>query len=286
VHRKVRKEITEMANRETKVVVAASTFQAAIHIAMCELFKKLFKPEEMTLRSLTAEIETQKERMKQVLIQTKPTALIAMSIRPDADMVAVYTAAKVPMIITDEEMAGVSTITTDNFLGGRIAGEYLVKKGRKKIAIVSGRTHVKGGYNAEQRLKGFQQALNAGRLLIQPGCMIEVPDYSREDGVHVMPKLLDIGVDAIFCAAGDNCAQGLLTVARERGVRVPEDIAIVGFDDLLIARLSTPALTTIRQPLKEMAEAAYKMAVIQRDEILRKPQSAIFNPELVIRKSA
>jgi LacI family transcriptional regulator len=275
-----------MANRETKVVVAASTFQAAIHIAMCELFKKLFKPEEMTLRSLTAEIEIQKERMKQALIQAKPTALIAMDIRPDADTVAAYTAANVPIILTDEEMAGVSTITTDNFLGGRIAGEYLVKKGRKKIAIVSGRTQVKGGYNADQRLKGFQQALNAGRLLIQPGCMIEVPDYSRGDGVHVMPKLLDIGVDAIFCAAGDNCAQGLLTVAKERGVRVPEDIAIVGFDDLLIARLSTPALTTIRQPLKEMAEAAYKMAVIQRDEILRKPQSAIFNPELVIRKSA
>jgi DNA-binding LacI/PurR family transcriptional regulator len=275
-----------MVNRKTMVVVAASTFQAAIHITMCELFKKLFKPEEMTLRSLTADIEIQKERMKQVLLQTKPTALIAMDIRPDVDTVALYTGANIPIVLTDEEMAGVSTITTDNLLGGRLAGEYLLKMGRKKIAIVSGRTQVKGGYNAEQRLKGFQQALNAGRLLIQPGCMIEVPDYSREDGVHVMPKLLDIGVDAIFCAAGDNCAQGLLTVARERGVRVPEDIAIVGFDDLLIARLSTPALTTIRQPLKEMAEAAYQMAVIQRDEILRKPQSAIFNPELVIRKSA
>ena len=281
-----KKEMTEMENRETKVVIAASTFQAAIHIAMCELFKKLFKPEEMTLRSLTADIEVQKERLNQILIQTKPTALIAMVIRPDANTIAAYTAANVPIILTDEEMAGVSTITTDNLLGGRIAGQYLVKKGKRKIAIVSGRTQVKGGLNAERRLKGFQQALSAGKLIIPQGCIIEVPDYSREDGVNVMPKLLDAGVDAIFCAAGDNCAQGLMAVARERGVRVPEDVAIVGFDDLLIARLSTPALTTIRQPLKEMAEAAYKMAVIQRDEILRKPQSAIFNPELVIRKSA
>jgi LacI family transcriptional regulator len=69
-------------------------------------------------------------------------------------------------------------------------------------------------------------------------------------------------------------------------VRVPEDVAIVGFDDLLIARLSTPALTTIRQPLKEMAEAAYNMAVVQRDEILRKPQRMMFKPELVVRQSA
>ena len=64
-------------------------------------------------------------------------------------------------------------------------------------------------------------------------------------------------MDAIFCAAGDNCAQGLLSVAREQGVRIPEDVAIVGFDDLLIAQLSSPPLTTIRQPIKEMAEAAY-----------------------------
>jgi DNA-binding LacI/PurR family transcriptional regulator len=115
--------------------------------------------------------------------------------------------------------------------------------------------------------------------------MIEVPNYSREDGIRVMPKLLDIGVDAIFCAAGDNCAQGLLAVARERGVRIPEDVAVIGFDDLLIARLSTPSLTTIRQPLKEMAEAAYKMAVIERNKILHNPRNSIFIPELVVRKS-
>jgi LacI family transcriptional regulator len=171
-------------------------------------------------------------------------------------------------------------------LGGQIAGEYLIAKGRKKIAIVSGKTQVQGGYNAEQRLKGFQQALKAKGLAIPQECIIEVVHYSREDGISVMPKLLHIGVDAIFCAAGDNCAAGLLTVAREQGVRIPEDIAIVGFDDLLIAQLSTPMLTTIRQPLIEMAEAAYKMAVIHRDEILRKPQRAIFKPELVVRQSA
>jgi DNA-binding LacI/PurR family transcriptional regulator len=95
-----------------------------------------------------------------------------------------------------------------------------------------------------------------------------------------------MGVDAIFCAAGDNCAVGLLAVAKDRGMRIPEDIAIIGFDDLLIARTSTPALTTIRQPLEKMAEAAYKMTVLDRDKILMNPQKAIFNPEIVVRNSA
>lgn len=275
-----------MANQQTKVVIAASTFQPAIHITMCDNFKKLFKPEEMTMRSLGSDPEMQKGRLKQTLVQTKPTALIAMAIQPDIDTITAYKTANVPIIITDEEMTGVSTITTDNFMGGRIAGEYLIKIGRKKIAIVTGKTQVKEGYNAERRLKGFQQALSAGNISMQPGCIVEVTNYSREDGLQVMPALLDIGIDAVFCAAGDNCAQGLLAVARDRGVRIPEDVAIIGFDDLLIARLSTPALTTIRQPLKEMAEAAYRMAVTQRYEILRKPQNAVFSPEIVIRKSA
>ena len=275
-----------MANRETKVVVVVPTFQSMILIAMSDHLKKLLKPEEIVLRAVTDEAGVQKDHLKRLLIQVKPTALIAMDIQPDTDTVAAYTTADVPIVLIDEEAVGVSAITTDNHLGGRMAGEYLISKGRRKIAIVSGRTQVKGGYNAEQRLEGFQQALNVGRLSIPPKCMIEVPHYSREDGVEVMPKLLDAGVDAIFCAAGDNCALGLITVAKERKVRVPDDVAIVGFDDLLIAQISTPKLTTIRQPLKEIAEVAYKMAVIQRDEILRKPQTIIFKPELVVRQSA
>jgi LacI family transcriptional regulator len=240
----------------------------------------------MAMRSVTDDANTQKVRLQQILAQTKPTGLIAISIRPDNDTISAYSTANIPIISIDEKASGVSTITIDNNMGGRIAGEYLIKKNKKKIAIVTGRTHVVGGYNAQQRLEGFQHALRTKGLSTPLGCVMEVFHYSREDGIEVMPKLLDFGVDAIFCAAGDNCAQGLITVARERGVRIPEDVAVVGFDDLLIAQLSTPALTTIRQPLKEMAEAAFKMAVIHRDEILRKPRNEVFNPELVIRKSA
>lgn len=275
-----------MTNRETRVVVAAPTFGSALQISMIGNFKKLFRPEEMAMRSVTDDAGTQKDRLRQALEQTKPTALIAIDIRPDPETVSIYSAANVPIVLIDEEEVGVSSITTDNFMGGRIAGEYLISKDRKKIAIVTGRTQVKGGLNAEQRLKGFQQSLKAKGLSVPQGCVIEVMHYSREDGVEVMPKLLAAGVDAIFCAAGDNCAQGLLSVARDRNVRIPEDIAIIGFDDLLIAQLSIPALTTIRQPLKEIAEAAYKMVVIQREEILRRPQNTVFNPELVVRKSA
>jgi DNA-binding LacI/PurR family transcriptional regulator len=275
-----------MTNRETKVVVVAPTFQSAIHISLCDQFKKYFKPEELALRSITTESDKQKELLMKALAQANPTALIALSLRPDSDTVAAYIAAHVPIVLIDEETSYVSTITTNNFMGGRIAGEYLMGKNRKKIAIVSGKTDVKGGYNAEQRVKGFKMALGIGGISISPECIIEVLHYSYEDGVEVMPKLLNNKVDAIFCAAGDNCATGLLAVATKKGIRIPEDVAIVGFDDLFIAQVSIPKLTTIRQPLEKIAEAAYKMAVMQRNEILHKPQKIIFNPELVVRQSA
>jgi len=275
-----------MTNPVTKVVVAAPSFLSPIYTAMAEHLKKLFRPEEIVLKSVTDDPATQKTRLDHTAAQTKPTALIAIDIRLDSGTVAAYAAAKIPIVLVGEEADGVSRIMIDNVAGGRIAGEYLIGKGRHHIAIITGRTKVKGGYNAEQRLKGFQQALSAKRISIPPGCTIEVPNYSREDGVEVMPKLLEQGVDAIFCAAGDNCALGLLSVARERGVRIPEDIAVIGFDDLFIAQVSTPPLTTIKQPLAEMAYAAYTMAVTKRDDILRRPQQATFNPEIVIRQSA
>jgi len=275
-----------MVTGERRVVIVAPTFGSALQISLVRNIRKFFTPEEIALRSATDDADKQIDCLKKILAQNKPTALIAMDIRPDSNSISTYNNANVPIILFDEEAPGVSTIAIDNFKGGYIAGEYLINKGKKNIAIVSGRTKVKGGYNAELRLNGFQQALKARGLSIPGGCTIEVMHYSREDGIEVMPKLLTMGVDAIFCAAGDNCAQGLLTEARDRGTRVPFDVAIVGFDDLPIARLLTPTLTTIKQPLEEMAEAAYNMIVTHRDAILRNPQKAIFNPELVIRQSA
>jgi len=272
---------------KTKVMVAAPTFDSAFQAEVSKQIKKLFKPEEeVLLRAVTRDLNVQKDVLRTALTQEKPTALITISVRPDGQTVPAYTGANVPVILIDEEADGASTIATDNLLAGRLVGEYLVSLGRKSIGIVSGRMGIRGGYNAEQRVKGFREALVAAGLYLPPERVVEVTEYSSEEGTQVMPLLLERGVDAVFCAAGDNCAVGLLTVARQRGLRVPEDIAIVGFDDLLVARVSTPRLTTIRQPVEQMVEAAYRMAVTHKDEILRRPQKAIFKPELVLRQSA
>jgi len=220
----------------------------------------------------------------------KPTVLIAISMFPSSDMIALYRANNVPIILVDEEAPGASTIATDNYAGGLMATKHLISIGKKKIAIISGRTKstekYAGNYNARLRLAGYKDALGQARLSTPQAGAVEVPNYSREDGVEEMPKLIAAGVDAIFCAAADNTAVGLLSVAKQKGVRVPEDIAIVGFDDLPIAQHSNPGLTTIKQPMKEIVEAAYEMATTHRSEILNNPQKALFKPELILRQSA
>ena len=275
---------------QSKIVVTAPYFGSLFQIAILDHFKKLITPENLSFRSSTGEVDKQIESLKKMLAENKPTVLIAISMCPNPDIISLYKTNNVPIILIDEEANGATTIATDNFIGGQIAAEHLISKGRKKMAIVSGRTQSRenyaGNYNARLRFKGFNETLKHKGLSIPAGCAIEVPNYSREDGAAAMPKLIEIGVDAIFCAAADNCALGLLSVARERGTRVPEDIAIIGFDDSPIAQLSTPGLTTIKQPMKDIVEAAYKMSTEHRDEILKNPKKVLFKPELILRQSA
>ncbi|RPI03645.1 MAG: LacI family transcriptional regulator [Ignavibacteriae bacterium] len=279
-----------MANQPDKIVVTAPYFGSSFQIAILDHFKKLLNPENLSFRSSTGELDKQTDSLKKILGENKPTVLIAISMSPSPEIVTMYKTNHVPIILLDEEARGTSTIATDNHKGGLIAAEHLISKGKKKIAIVNGRAQAEGkwsgNYCARLRLEGFKEALRHNGLSIPPGCSLEVPNYSREDGIGAMPKLLDAGADAVFCAAADNTALGLLSVAKERKIRVPEDMAIIGFDDLPVAQLSTPGLTTIRQPMKEMVEAAFKMATTQQEEILKNPKKILFEPKLVIRQSA
>ncbi len=278
-----------MTNQPMKIVLTSPFFGSAFQIAILEHFKKLISPENLSFRSSTVEVDKQLGVLEKILTENKPTVLIAISMSPAPEIISLYRSNNVPIILLDEEAEGASTLATDNYAGGHMATEHVLSRGRKRIAIVNGRVQAManyaGNYCARLRLRGFEDALKSHGLSVPVGGNMEVPNYSREDGVAVMPKLIDAGVDGIFCAAADNCAMGLLSVARERKVRVPEDIAIVGFDDLPIAKTSIPGLTTIKQPMAEIVEAAYEMATAGREGILQKPNKVLFKPELIVRQS-
>jgi DNA-binding LacI/PurR family transcriptional regulator len=140
--------------------------------------------------------------------------------------------------------AGYCSVTGDNFNGGRLATEYLIDQGRKQIAFIGGPQEE---LEVQQRFEGYESALFASKRTVEPA-LVAYGDFSNTSGARAMEQLLEnaADLDAIFVNS-DLMAIAAMDVIREHGRRVPEDVAVVGYDDLSIAEHSNPPLTTIRQ---------------------------------------
>jgi LacI family transcriptional regulator len=219
--------------------------------------------------------------------EPQPIALICICLRPDAETVEQFQAVGAPVILIDEEAKSCSTVSLDNFAGGQLAAQHLLEKGRQSIAVVAGQLSTNGSYNAIQRVKGVQRAFAQRGLALSMEDVVQVADYSRQDGVAALAKLLGHGrsLDAVFCAAGDMCATGLLAAARERHIRVPDQLAILGYDDNPLASISNPPLSTIRQPLEEIAARAWRLSSENPAELLARPQRVLLKPTVVQRST-
>lgn len=134
------------------------------------------------------------------------------------------------------------SIGSDNFLGGRRATLHLARLGRKRIVFL-GETHPE----AAQRREGYLDALRESGLEPEPSLVLPV-DFEMESAEAAVSRLLRRGAtfDAIF-ASSDLIALGAIRALQRAGLRAPEDVSVVGYDDMLLSRLSTPALTTIKQ---------------------------------------
>lgn len=143
---------------------------------------------------------------------------------------------------------GYSTVTGDNVNGGRLAGEYLASLGKREIGFLGGPAEE---MEVKLRYKGFAAALQAAGIALPPERVV-YGDFSSAVGSEMMHKLLAQapGVDAVF-ANSDLIALGAVNAIRERGLRVPEDISVIGYDDISLARYCSPPLTTIRQNIAE-----------------------------------
>lgn len=170
-------------------------------------------------------------------------------------------------------------VDVDNVEGARTATTHLIERGRRRIATIGGPVTM---VSSIDRVQGFRSALaDAGLTPFAE----EAGDYSEESGADAARRILAAGrPDAIFVAS-DLMARGALTALRSAGIRVPEDIAIVGFDDSSVAVSTDPQLTTMRQPMYAQGEA---MAGILLSRLSgRDPEHQTILPtELVVRASA
>ncbi|MDQ0426110.1 LacI family DNA-binding transcriptional regulator [Cellulomonas iranensis] len=188
--------------------------------------------------------------------------------------------APVPVVLVTSGREGVAvpTVAVDQVAGGRLATEHLLASGRRTVVHVAGPLE---WYDARDRLRGWQEAHEAAGLAVPQH---RVGGWRAADGFAVGRALVRDGLpDAVF-AANDQLALGLLAAFAEAGVRVPEDVAVVGFDDEPGAEFYAPPLTTVRQDFAELGRRA--VAALVEAMGGRVPEVASIAPELVVRASS
>lgn len=207
-------------------------------------------------------------------------------------MAAAYRKAGIPLVLIENRMKDAHSIIIDNFSGAQKAAGHFIKTGRKNIGLIVGETvqppSKDNNMPAVDRRAGFISGLKKAGINLPEKNIEIIHAYNYEEGKKSLDNFLkkDARLDAILCASGDIVAMGLLERANELGIKIPEDLAIIGFDDVISARHLNPPLTTIRQPLDEIGVMAFDIAVDAIDGKIKKPKHVVIDPELIIRKSA
>ncbi len=166
---------------------------------------------------------------------------------------------KIPFVVVDhrgELGADVPSVGATNWLGGRLATEHLLSLRHRRIAIIGGDATLRC---SRDRIAGYRAALEDAGISVNPE-LIRPGTFTQQTGYEQTCALLDLPEPptAIF-AGSDTQAMGVYSALRARGLSVPDSMSVVGFDDVPIASLITPALTTVRQPLVEMGRVATTM---------------------------
>lgn len=216
-----------------------------------------------------------------LLLERQVDGLIILSGGTPDDAIRAL-AAQMPVIAVTRSVPGLESqcLPTENAPGAYQATRYLIELGHKRIAHITGLLSIP---DARERLNGYRQALDESGLEIDERLIAEGA-FTEESGVNAAEALLQRGVPmtAIF-AGNDQMAYGARLALYRHGLNVPEDISLVGFDDLLSSAYATPPLTTVRQHMFELGRAAAEG--ILRLLADQDPQLPRFTPDLVIRAS-
>ncbi|BDZ45558.1 hypothetical protein GCM10025866_14670 [Naasia aerilata] len=178
----------------------------------------------------------------------------------------------------------VSSVAVDDVAGGRLAVEHLLASGRRHIAFVGGPTAVR---QVADRLRGARQAAEKSGAALE---LVETSSLTvlegRRAGELLASRPAAERPDAIF-AANDLVAVGLLqALVMNRSLRVPKDIALIGYDDIDFASTAVVPLSSIRQPSRLIGETAVRILLEEAEDPDREPQDVVFQPELVQRASS
>lgn len=195
------------------------------------------------------------------VIQRAPAGVILVFSELPAGMRAALETRGIPFVIIDpagDPPAGVPSVASANWNGGLVATRHLIALGHRRIAAITGPDDMMCSH---ARLDGYRSAMTAAGLPIREE-WVRFGDFHPEGGSRHAAELLDLAdpPTAVF-AGSDLQALGVYEVARQRGIRVPEELSVVGYDDIPVAEWVSPRLTTVLQPLEEMGREAARLVI-------------------------
>jgi LacI family transcriptional regulator len=223
------------------------------------------------------------ERYLQVLMAKQIDGLIFAG---SSDHARVFSSLQpgVPAVLLDREIhsVNVDSVLVDHDYGGYLAGRYLAGLGHEKIGVIGG---PRDSSSSPARLRGFARALQEAGLDLPPASVVD-SDYHFAGGRMAMERLMAQapGITALF-ACNDLMAMGALTVLRGRGLRVPGDMSMIGFDDIPYAVTTWPPLTTIAQPVEKIGTRAVSLLLERVAEPAAHSRREVLTPVLVERES-
>lgn len=191
----------------------------------------------------------------------------------------------IPLVLVDREIENleINSAIIDNVKAGYIATKHLVELGHENIGIISGPLSLK---IHRDRIKGYQKALAESGVPFNE-LLIKGTTYREERGYRTMKEFLLLKrVPTAIFAFGDFLAIGVIRAIRDKGLKIPEDLAVVGFDDILISRFIDPPLTTVAQPKYQMGAIAIQMLIKMIKKEPLENSKVVLEPELIVRKSS
>ncbi|EJC6928701.1 substrate-binding domain-containing protein [Vibrio parahaemolyticus] len=232
--------------------------------------------------------EGDNERMRQsinTLLQKRVDGLILMCSSLEGERIDVFERyPDIPVVVMDwGPMLFTSDKIQDNSLrGGYLAAKYLIDCGHTEIGCITGPL-IK--HQAQMRYEGYKRAMNEAGLEFNANWIIE-SDFECEGGYQAFKKMDERGTlpSSIF-VSNDMMAMGVINAANELGIKVPDDLSIIGYDDIHIAKFMSPSLTTIHQPKYRLGQAAVETLVRRLDDKSNEAQVVQLEPTLVVRNS-
>ncbi|WP_172250790.1 LacI family DNA-binding transcriptional regulator [Saccharibacillus deserti] len=193
-------------------------------------------------------------------------------------------ASGIPLVVLNRQLddPSIPNVASDDRVGGRAAADHACEQGHRRIAIIEGKPGFK---SSSERRSGYMDGLIAHGLSPNPNYFVQ-GDYSIESGYSAMNRLLDLPQrpTAVFCG-NDDMAIGAMNACFDRGVSIPGDISLIGFDDMVFARYTNPPLTTIRKSVAEIAEEGTKLLLRHMEHPDLKPVQHLLGSRLVRRRS-